>query len=731
MQQAYIIDEEKERKNILREYRKILRLAKINSDEDLIQIRKAFDIASEGHKDVRRKSGEPYILHPLAVAHIVVEEIGLGATSIVCALLHDVVEDTQMTIDNIHDLFGEKVSNIIDGLTKVEEIFDQSGSLQAENFRKIILTIADDVRVILIKLADRLHNMRTLGSMAKEKQLKIASETLYIYAPLAHRLGLYNIKSELEDLSLKYKAPRIYETIETKLKKGQAVRTRFINQFTLPIIRSLNTANLKFEIKSRTKSIYSIYTKMQNQNVPFEEVYDVFAIRIILDSRPENEKSDCWKVYSLITDFYQPNPDRLRDWISTPKANGYESLHTTVMSPSGKWVEVQIRTQRMDEIAEKGYAAHWKYKEKNQQESAMDAWISRIRELLENSETNAVDFVDDFKLNLFAKEIFVFTPKGEIRAMPHKSTVLDFAFDIHTELGMHCVGGKVNQKLVPLSYILKSGDQVEIVKSKAQWPKEDWLGFVITAKAKAAIKNYLRTERKTISNKGKEKLKRIFKDNGILFNDENIQILHYIYKTQHNSDLFYRIGMGSIEETELAKLRTINGKISYKTNRKNGKSLDEIVETTRGKKDALVIGNQQELNYKLSTCCNPIPGDDVVGFVDREGIINIHRVSCPNTERIMANFGYRVVRTKWDSQERISFLAGIKMTGFDRTGIVNDITKVISNQMDVNMRSITFDSRDGVFEGSVMVFVKDTIHLKTLRDKLSHIEGVLTVNRIE
>ncbi len=732
MSEDIIIDEEKNRKLILREYRSLLRIANMQDDEDLAQVRKAFDIALEAHKDVRRKSGEPYILHPLAVARICVEEIGLGPTSIVGAILHDVVEDTDMTIADIEDLFGEKVARIIDGLTKVEGLFDQSGSLQAENFRKILLTLADDVRVILIKLADRLHNMRTLGSMRKDKQLKIAAETLFIYAPLAHRLGLYNIKSELEDLSLMYKTPSVYNEIKEKLQKTKAVRTRFINRFTQPLRRELDKLELPYEIKGRPKSIYSIYSKMKNKNIPFEEVYDVFAIRVIIDSKLEDEKADCWKIYSIVTDFYQPNPDRLRDWISTPKANGYESLHTTVMSPSGKWVEVQIRTKRMDEIAEKGYAAHWKYKERTQQETALDDWVSRIRDLLENPDTNAIDFVDDFKLNLFAKEIFVFTPKGDIKALPHNSTVLDFAYEIHSQLGNHCVGAKVNQKLVPISYDLQSGDQVEIIRSKAQQPKEDWLEIAVTAKAKSAIKSKLRVERKKVSKQGEQMLKDLFAKKGIKNIQENMQSLQGIFKTNSLQDLYYKVGSGQIELENIMSLRVVNGKISYKTYKADSlKTLEEIVEATRGKKDALVIGNQQELKYKLATCCNPIPGDEVLGFVTNDGTIFIHRVNCPNTIRIMSNYGYRVVKAKWDSKESITFLAGLKMNGFDRTGIVNEITKVISNEMDVGMRSITFESNDGLFEGVVKVYVTNTQHLKNLRDKIAAIEGVMTVNRIE
>lgn len=728
------IDIEKENKEIINEYRKLLRTTNLKKgDPDILLIRKAFDIAMEAHKGVRRKSGEPYIFHPIAVAQIVAEEIDLGTTSVVCALLHDVVEDTHLTIEDIENLFGKKVAQIIDGLTKIEEVFDQSASLQAENFRKIILTLADDVRVILIKLADRLHNMRTLESMRKDKQLKIASETLYIYAPLAHRLGLYQIKSELEDLALKYKAPHVYNEISEKLRKTKAVRTRFINRFTNPIRKSMDELGLKYSIKGRPKSVYSIWNKMRVQNIPFEQVYDVFAIRIIIDSKLDQEKTDCWKIYSVITDFYQPNPDRLRDWISTPKANGYESLHTTVMSPTGKWVEVQIRTSRMDEIAEKGYAAHWKYKEKSQ-ENALDNWITRVREVLENPELNAIDFVDDFKLNLFAKEIFAFTPKGEIRSLPHNSTALDFAFDIHTQLGERCVGAKVNQKLVPVSYQLNSGDQVEIITSKAQKPNAEWLDFVVTARAKSAIKAFMRIDRRKHEKKGEKIVEDALKKYGLKITEDNFQTLKNIYQTPTIHELFYKASKESLDFKRLKKVRQQDGKLIFRARKKKGsQSLDDMVQLTRGKKDALVIGSKtKNLDYKISSCCNPIPGDDIVGFLMRDGRIVIHRVNCPNTVKMMSNYGYRVIRAKWDNQEdSISFLASIKITGIDRTGLVNEITKIISNEMDVNIRSLQFDGVDGVFEGKILVFVNDTSHLKSLREKIKAVTGVMKVNRIE
>ena len=735
-EQSYNLTEEEENKLISGEYRKVLRNGGFSSDKNAkIRIRKALDVARQAHDGVRRKTGEPYILHPIAVANIVVNEIGLGATSVVCALLHDVVEDSDFTIQDIRDLFGDTEARIIDGLTKIEGLFDMSVSLQAENYRKIILTLADDVRVVLIKLADRLHNMRTLSGMRRDKQWKIASETLYIYAPLAHRLGLFQIKSDLEDLALKYKSPNYYNEIESKLEKSSDVRQRFINQFILPIKRALDNENIQFEIQGRPKSIYSIYRKMRKKNIPFEEVYDVFAVRITLDTDYDNEKALCWRVYSLITDFYKPNPDRLRDWISTPKQNGYESLHTTVMSPTGKWVEVQIRSKRMDEVAEKGVAAHWKYKgHKISAENALEDWINRIREILEDPETDAIDFVDDFKLNLFAKEIFTFTPKGEIISLPHDSTALDFAFEIHSDLGNKCIGAKVNQKLVPISYKLKSGDQVEILTSKVQHPFATWLDFVVTAKAKSVIRTYLKQEKKDTIAQGKEEAKKMFADLKVEFNDENLTQLSINQQFSNLNDLYYSFGIGGINKTKIKRIKTWRGKLVAKQKNENSQSLEEIMEATRGnRKSSLVLGsNTSDLNYILASCCNPIPGDEVVGFIRRDGVIAIHRVNCVNTEKLLGNYAYRVVRTTWDPQkESIQFLAGIKISGIDRTGIINDITRVISNEMTVNMRSISFDSSDGVFTGNIMLFVHHTSHLKDLRTKLKALKGVLKVERVE
>ena len=736
MQSQPVIDLEAEKKEILKRYRALLHACKRTLEKgDKLLIRKAFDIALEAHKNMRRKSGEPYIYHPIAVALICAEEIGLGTTSVVCALLHDVVEDTDLTLDDIKGLFGAKEAKIIDGLTKISGVFDQGSSLQAENFRKMLLTLSDDIRVILIKLADRLHNMRTLESMKRDKQLKIASETLYLYAPLAHRLGLNAIKTELEDLGLKYTEPELFHDIEKRLRESEPERKKFISKFIIPINEILQEQGIKAKIIGRPKSIYSINNKIKNKGVPFEEIYDLFAIRIIIDTLPENEKTDCWRVYSIVTDFYHPSPDRLRDWISTPKANGYESLHTTVMGPEGKWVEVQIRTIRMDELAEKGYAAHWKYKD-SANESQLDDWIRKIREILESPEENAMEFLDDFKLNLFAEEIFAFTPKGEMKTLPINATALDFAFDIHTKVGEKCIGAKVNHKLVPLSYKLKSGDQIEVLTSNKQTPKEDWLGYVVTARAKSKIKNALKEEKKKIAEDGREILERKFHHLKIDFTVSNINELASYFKLPSSQELFYRVAVGNITVKHLKDFRQEHGKIVHKSGSikktDTTQSLEQMVAAARGKSDMLVIGeNLQKIDYKLSPCCTPIPGDDVFGFITINEGIKIHRVNCPNAIQLLSNYAYRVVKAKWTSQELISFLSGIKITGIDEVGLVNNITKIISNELNVNMRSISFDTNDGTFEGTVMVFVHDTNHLTELMKKLKKVNGVLTVTRVD
>ncbi len=726
------IDLEKERKEILNAFKGLLRATKNRTRENTKLIRKAFDVAVDAHKDMRRKSGEPYIYHPIAVARICAEEMGLGATSVVCALLHDTVEDTHITLQDVEDLFGEKARRIIDGLTKIPEVFDENASIQAENFRKMILTISDDIRVVLIKLADRLHNMRTLGSMAPDKQLKIASETKFLYAPLAHRLGLYSIKSELDDLAFKYTEPDVYKTIESNLKSTQDVRNRFIRRFTHPIREALLHEGYVFDVKVRTKSVSSIWRKMQTKEIPFEEVYDLFAIRIIVDTPVELEKPDCWRIYSIVTDFYQPSPERLRDWISTPRANGYESLHTTVMSPQGKWVEVQIRSKRMDEIAEKGLAAHYKYKEDKSEDSKFDRWIAEIRELMENPELSAMDFVNEFKMNLFSDEIYVFTPKGELRVLPTGATILDFAYDIHTAIGDKCIGAKVNTKLVPLSYQLLNGDQVEIITSPKQKPIDEWLRFVTSARAKQKIKTSLNDERKSIALDGKEILERKLKQFNIRFQLENIQILEKFFGMPSSTELYFRIAKGKIDLNKLREIENVNGilQLEKKSTAPKDKHELDVYPKINKKEDIIIIGEDfKNIQYKLAKCCNPIPGDAVFGFITINEGIKIHRNNCPNAEHLMSKMAYRCVKAKWKKEDLVSHLASLRLIGIDDVGIVNKITEIISNQHNVNMKSISFEANDGLFEGKIKVLVYDREHLDLLTQKFELIEGVKRVER--
>lgn len=728
------IDLEKERIEILNAFKGLMRATKNRSKEDTKMIRKAFDVAVEAHKDMRRKSGEPYIYHPIAVARICSEEIGLGATSVVCALLHDTVEDTHITLQDVEDLFGPKVRLIIDGLTKIPEVFDENASIQAENFRKMILTISDDIRVVLIKLADRLHNMRTLSSMVADKQLKIASETKFLYAPLAHRLGLYSIKGELEDLSMMYTESEVYHNIEASLKSTQDVRNRFIRRFINPIREALQFEGYVFEIKARTKSISSIHRKMLAQGIPFEEVYDIFAIRIIVDTPVELEKPDAWRIYSIVTDFYQPSPDRLRDWISTPRANGYESLHTTVMSPTGKWVEVQIRSKRMDEIAEKGLAAHYKYKEanSNNEESKFDRWINEIRELMENPDVNAMDFVNDFKLNLFREEIYVFTPKGDLRVLPNGSTILDFAYDLHTDIGNKCIGGKVNNRLVPLSYQLQSGDQLEIITSPKQKPNEEWLRMVTSARAKQKIKTSLNEERKSIALDGKEILERKLKQFNIKFNNENVAVIEKLFALPNTTELYFRIAKSKIDLAKIRELENINGILQFEkknTPKKDKHELDVYPKINK-KEDTIIIGEDfKNIQYTMGKCCNPLPGDLVFGFITINEGVKIHRNSCPNAEHLMSKMAYRLVKAKWKNEELKERLAAIKLFGIDSIGIVNRLTEIISNQQNVNMKFISFETNDGLFEGRIKVLVYDTQHLEQLMGKFEQVEGVQRVER--
>ena len=729
------INVDKERKEILNRYRGLLRdCSDKTSKEEKKKIRKAFNIAVDAHKDMRRKSGEPYIYHPIDVARIAAKEIGLSTTSIICSLLHDVVEDTDFTLEDIERLFDSKVARIIDGLTKISEVYDQNVSMQAENFRKMLLTLSDDIRVILIKLADRLHNMRTLASMPKHKQLKIASETLYLYAPLAHRLGLYAIKTELEDLGLKYTKSEIYKAISEKLAQSKAARVRYINKFIQPIKEELNNQSFNYSIKGRPKSIFSIRSKMIQQGVEYEEVFDKFAIRIIVKSTKENEKADCWRIYSIVTDFYKPNPDRLRDWISTPKANGYESLHTTVMGPNGKWVEVQIRTERMDDIAEKGFAAHWKYKN-NSKESNLDNWINRIRELLESPNANAIDFVDDFKMNLFSEEIFIFTPNGDLKTLPKDATPIDFAYEIHTEVGSRCLGAKVNGKLVPFSHSLKSGDQVEIITSNKQSPKEDWLSFVKTSRAKSKIKNALKEEKKIIAAEGKEILKRKLRHIKVILdqNTEN-EMLKY-FNLKNSLDMYYMFGVGALNNKHIRSyVNTKNqgwyGLLKRKIYNKESNTTTEKVKAPINKPTVIFGDDQQVLDYKLAKCCSSIQGDEIFGFTTINDGIKVHNVNCPNAIQLQSRYAYRIISAKWATVENLEYSSVLRISGYDQIGLVSKITKLISNEMNVNISSINIVSNDGVFDGRISVLVINKVHLENLINKLENVEGVESVVRL-
>ena len=730
--------EELEKKNIINEYRSLVRAIanKVTPEEKKI-IRKAFDIAIDAHENARRKSGKLYISHPISVAKIIANDIGLGAKSIICSLLHDVVEDTSVTLKDIEEDFGEEVSLIIDGLTKISGVVDADVSLQAENFRKMILTISNDIRVVLIKIADRLDNMRTLEYLSQQKQERIASETLYLYAPLAHRLGLYSIKTELEDLSLKYTDQNTYFSISKKLNETKDNREKYIKKFTRPIKERLKVENIKCSIKGRPKSIFSIRKKMIEKEIEFEEVFDKFAIRIIIDCPKKKEKEICWKVYSIVTDFYKPNPDRLRDWISNVKLNGYESLHTTVMGMDGSWVEVQIRTERMDEIAEKGYAAHWKYKQNKHQNSKiqenLDDWINRIRDTLEYDKETAIEFVDDFKLNLFSEEIFVFSPTGDLVTLPNGATSLDFAFQIHTDLGKNCLGTKVNGKLVPLSHKLKSGDQIEIISSRKQKPKEDWLDFVITTKARNKIKNSLKQERKEIAKDGKETLMRKLKHLKIKFTEAVINELQIYFELNDSLDLFYRIGIGKITNEQLKEFKGNRDswydfiKSKFIKKQKPSKPHTNIEEKSK----LLVFGEEEEiLDYKIATCCQPISGDKVFGFLTIKEGIKIHAFTCPNAIRLRTNFSYRIINCKWKSKKHIEFDALIEIKGIDSVGLVSKITNIISSHMNVNMKLVNFNTDDGLFYGKINLSIKNNTHLKKVITQILKIDGVEHVNRL-
>lgn len=735
----YTVNPEEERKEILRRYRNLLNAwGKAGNQKNKRLVRKAFNLAVSAHKDMRRKGGEPYIYHPLEVARIVAGEIGLGETSIICALLHDVVEDTNYTVEDIRQMFGDKIASIVDGLTKIKEIFDHStASAQAENFRKILLTLSDDVRVILIKLADRLHNMRTLNAMIPEKQLKIASETIYLFAPLAHRLGLYAIKSELEDLALKYTEPEIYRTIASKLEETSASRTKFISKFIYPIKRELARQGLKFEIIGREKSIYSIWQKMKSKQVPFEEVFDLFAVRIIIDTEYENEKYQCWKAYSIVTDFYSPKQNRLRDWISSPKANGYESLHTTVMSHSGQWVEVQIRTRRMNEIAEKGYAAHWKYKEKIQSESGIDRWLNKIKDLLQEPDPNALTFLDEFKLNLFADEIIVFTPKGDLKTLPAKSTAIDFAYNIHSEIGNHAIGAKVNHRLVSLNHVLNNGDQIEIITSRKQEPRDEWIDYAVTARARSYIKEALKEKKKHHSEEGFKKLEAIFVELGLELTKNYQQKLQEYHNLSTLNDLFYKVDLGELGIKEVKECISQSDKGSWfdiitrpfaRSKPNIPQSLSEDVRDKLKVRTGVVPG--EDVNYRISDCCHPIPGDDVIGFMAEDEDIWIHRTNCSEAIILMSKYGNRIVKTKWLKHESTTFLTGIRLSGFDRIGLINDLTRIITEELGLNIRSFHIDSTGEVYEATIMILVHDKDETDKLISVLKKVKGIDSVFRL-
>ena len=734
---SYNLDEEQEKKEIVRKYRALSRALRPKikkGDKELL--RAAFEMAADAHKTMRRKSGEPYIFHPISVAMICVEEIGLGVRSTICALLHDTVEDTDITLDDIKTEFGNEIAKIVDGLTKISTVMDTNSSQQAENFKKILLTLTDDPRVILIKLADRLHNMRTLDSMKQEKQLKIASETIWVYAPLAHRMGLYNIKTELEDLSMKYLEADTYKEIAKKLAETKRERTKYINEFIRPLKDKLTSIGFDFEIYGRPKSIHSIWNKIKKKGVSFEEVYDLFAIRVILDAPLEKEKEECWKVYSLITDEYLPSPERLRDWLSNPKSNGYEALHTTVMGPQGKWVEVQIRTKRMNEIAEKGLAAHFKYKEGSQNEDRFDKWFMQIREALGNQDEGGIDFLQDFKTSFLAEEIYVYTPKGDVKMLPTNSSALDFAFFIHTAIGSKCIGAKVNHKLVPISHKLRSGDQIEIITSNKQKPTEDWLNNVVTAKAKNSIKDALREEKKTIAEEGKYTLQRKLEGIGAVYNPFNIdQVMNY-YKLNSQLDLLYKIATKNIDLKELKLFQVVGDKIEAPKPLLVPSEVVHDHNTPKpvSKKDSelIIFGeSSDQIKYSLAKCCNPIPGDDVFGFVSTGKGLIIHRTTCPNATQLLANYGHRVVKTKWAKNKEISFLTGLSIIGLDDVGVVNKITNIISGELKINIAALTIESKEGLFEGTIKVYVHDKDELAALVDRIKSLNGIQQVNRFD
>ena len=729
-----IVSEEIENKEIAKQYKELLSVSyQTLSKNDKKQIRTAFDIAVDAHRNQRRKTGEAYIFHPLAVARIVANEIGLDSISIAAALLHDVVEDTKYTIEEIKSQLSSSVAKIVDGLTKISNLKkDTDISLQAENFRKMLLTLNDDVRVIIIKIADRLHNMQTLEVMPEEKQLKTSSETMYIYAPLAHRTGLYNVKTELEDLSLKYTDPEKYFHVKSKIEEGENSQISYIKSFSNFVSSTLQKEGLKYYIKGRSKSIYSIYSKMETQNIPFEKVYDKFAIRIVYKSNERNEKFLAWKIYSVITDHFTPNPTRLRDWITAPKSNGYEALHITVNGPGNKWVEVQIRSERMHEIAEKGYAAHYKYKGGDHKDLGIENWIDKLKEVLEDNTGNAIDFVEDFKLNLYAEEIFVFTPTGELKSLPKFSTALDFAFSIHTEVGMKTRGARVNDILVPLSKVLKSGDQIEIITSENIKPTANWLDFVQTSRARSKIKSSLNEEKKQIAKDGKELLRRKLKQLKIVLNEKTTDRMYKYFKLDNSLDLFYRIGIGTIENKDLKSFASyFNNSFFNFFRRKNINPVSsDAKKDQENKLDKIVFGKEREsLSYTLSSCCNPISGDPVFGFLTINDGLKVHKKDCPNALTLQSNFGYRIILAKWVISKFDKFTAVLKLSGIDDLGLLNEVTRLISNNMNVNINKINLETENGFFSGFISVSVQNKKILDRLTKNLTKLKGIEKVKR--
>ena len=729
-----IVSEKIENKEIAKQYKELLSVSyQTLSTNDKKQIRTAFDIAVDAHRNQRRKTGEAYIFHPLAVARIVANEIGLDSISIAAALLHDVVEDTKYTIEEIKNQLGPSVAKIVDGLTKISHLKkDTDISLQAENFRKMLLTLNDDIRVIIIKIADRLHNMQTLEVMPEEKQLKTSSETMYIYAPLAHRIGLYNVKTELEDLSLKYKDSEKYFHVKNKIEEGEKSQINYIKSFSNFVSSTLKKEGLKYYIKGRSKSIYSIYSKMETQNIPFEKIYDKFAIRIVYESNVSDEKFLAWKIYSIITDHFTPNPTRLRDWITAPKSNGYEALHITVNGPNNKWVEVQIRSERMHEIAEKGYAAHYKYKDGDQKDLGIENWIDRLKEVLEDNTGNAIDFVEDFKLNLYAEEIFVFTPTGELKSIPKFSTALDFAFSIHTEIGMKTRGARVNGVLVPLSKVLKSGDQIEIITSENIKPTANWLDFVQTSRARSKIKSSLNEEKKLIAKDGKELLRRKLKQLKIVLNEKTTDRMYKYFKLDNSLDLFYQIGIGTIENKDLKSFASyFNNSFFNFFRRKNINTISS--DTKKDQKsgfDKIVFGKEKEsLSYTLSSCCNPISGDAVFGFLTINDGLKVHKKDCPNALALQSNFGYRIVTARWMISKFDEFTAVLKLSGIDDLGLLNEVTRLISNNMNVNINKINLETDNGFFSGFISVSVQNKKILDRLTKNLTKLKGIEKVKR--